>query len=284
MKGLSLSLFIFLLVLCACFCLNVAQAETNTVLNINVSSNQVVTQEVKITPGFAAIIEVPSELLSLAIADQNSFACNKMPPENNKVLCKPLVADKNFTTNLIISTEHNEFNLILVIDELGKTNYFKYVFHDRLAPKDKSLAIQSEASEKPRSNSNLMDNLLNNFQISKCSNRAETEFAVLKCLEKITIGTETYLRFQISSKSHSAFHIVKCSVVLQTLGGFTGLTLKNEAPVETAYVLKTQDLHFGELTNGVAKLSKVNAGKDQRIVFSVFTDLGQEGDLVLLDI
>jgi hypothetical protein len=53
--------------------------------------------------------------------------------------------------------------------------------------------------------------LLNDFKISKCSNRAETEFAVLKCIEKVTIGTETYLRFQLSSKSHSAFHIVKCS-------------------------------------------------------------------------
>ena len=253
-------------------------ADSKNVLDIDIKPNQVVTQEVKIAPGFAAIIEVPSAIISLAIADQSSFSCNKKEPENNKVLCKPLVTEK-FSTNLIITTEHNEFNLILNIDDLGKVNYFKYNFHDGSLPIKSDVAVAED-----RPNSNLMDNLLNDFKYSKCNFHIENDYAALKCVEKILVGTETYLKFSISSAYRSPLDIVKCSIAIQTLGGFTGLSLKTETPINTEYAIKTHDLRFGEITYGIVKLPKINVRKDQRMVLSVYTNLGKGSDLTLVDI
>lgn len=258
-------------------------ADNDHVRRIEISEGQTVTQEIVIAPGFAVMIEVPTELVSFSIADQTSFTCDKVPPDLNKILCKPLTSSP-FTTNLIASTAKNEFNIILRADINGDAHPFKYVFYDHADDKISALSQELPTTIEAVSGNNLMDHLLDDYRHEKCSDRSSNQYAEIRCLEKIRIGTESYLRFQITSRARVSFNIVNVSAVIQTLGGFTGLNLKSESPAMTNYVIKTKNLRFGENVIGIVKIPDVAVSESQRAVLTIYTDLGKEADLILKDI
>jgi len=248
-----------------------------SVENVKVSKGQVVTQQVTVTPGFAVMFEVPVEVVSFSIADQTSITCDKIPPDNNKILCKPLTIN-DFATNLIITTEHNEFNIILKISRDGKEHPFKYVFYD--SAQKASLAQVNNMPLETRQ-SNILDQLLNDYTHEKCKDRNANAYVEIRCLEKIRLGTDSYLKFKIISRGKAALKIVKCDVVLQTLGGFTGLTIKSETPYGTEQALKKKTLSPNEETFGIIKIPNVTVKEEQQLVLSVYTDIGKEGDLMM---
>ena len=248
-----------------------------SVKKVKVSKGQVVTQQVTVTPGFAIMFEVPIEVVSFSIADQTSIACDKIPPDNNKLLCKPLTIN-DFSTNLIITTGNNEFNIILKISRDGKEHPFKYVFYDL---NQKASLSQIKNMPLGAKQSNILDQLLNDYTHEKCKDRNSNDYVEIRCLEKIKLGTDSYLKFKIFSRGKTAIKIVKCDVVLQTLGGFTGLTIKSETPYGTEQSIKKKTLSPNEETYGIIKIPNVTVKEDQQLVLSIYTDIGKEGDLMM---
>lgn len=266
-----------LLFLIFCICAFPALAG---VVEVRVGKGQVVTQAAKITPGFAALFELPSEIVSLSIADQTTFTCSQIPPDKNKILCKALTSSP-YATNMILTTDSNEFNIILSVDDSGSENPFKYVFRDESQKSlpSGSMAFDDNTFKQP--STNILDQLLNDYSHDRCSSKASNSFAEIRCVEMIQLGTNAYLKFIIHSFSKTPFNVVNCDVVTQTLGGVTGLAIKKESPASTQYVLKSKNMRFGEESFGIIKIPNVNPNEDQRLILTIYTDLGKEGDLKL---
>jgi hypothetical protein len=248
------------------------------VFKANINSGELVNQAIEIIPGYATIIELPSDIESYALADQSIFQCVKIPPGMNKMMCKPLIGSP-VETNLIITTIDNEFNLIMRVGKVtSKQQYFKYQF---INPHKKyDTQVYADA---PRQNGsgNLLQGILDDFVYEKCVAKESSRYLEFDCLQKIQIGTETYLRFKLLNRSTSQTEVLKLSFVVQTLGGFTGLSIKGHSTRETEFKLKASILHAGEESFGVVSMPSIALKANERLALHVFTNYGDEGDLII---
>lgn len=248
------------------------------VFKANVNSGELVNQVIEITPGFATIIELPSDIESYALADQSIFQCVKIPPGMNKMTCKPLTSSP-IETNLIITTADNEFNFIMRVgNPQAKQQYFKYQFINPLKKHEPQDYATTPVQDK---HDNLLQGILNDFEYEKCGAREANHYLEFNCLQKIQIGTETFLRFKLLNRSASQTEVLKLSFVVQTLGGFTGLSIKGHSARETEFKLKTKILHAGEESLGVVSLPSVDIKENERLALYVYTNHGDKGDLMI---
>ncbi len=252
-----------------------ARADVET---ITVHAGDVVSKNIAINPGFAVMFQFPNEVVSLTLADQTAFACDKMPNDSSRVLCKPLTQSP-FATNLVASTEANEFNLILNVDPDGGKHPFKYVFSDG---KSTNRAFSTSSYSTPKQGSseiNIMNLMMDHYETKPCRLKGTSSYARFDCLEVIEIGAEQYLRFSISGHSSSPIRIVKLVLNHESLGGLTGLAVKDEASTELDYSIKNDSLRNGDETYGVIKLPHQDGANNNRSCLVVMTDQGTQGDI-----
>lgn len=247
---------------------------------ISVSGGDVVSKEISINPGFAVMFQFPEEVQALTLADQTAFACDKMPTDSSRLLCKPLTQSP-FTTNLVVSTSKNEFNLVLNVDPSGKKHPFKYVFSD--GKSHSSLKTNRDPSQNhgntTSSGINLMDMILDHYESTSCHAKGENSTLRFRCLELIEIGTDRYMRFSLSVSSDSSIRIIKMALNTESLGGLTGLSVADESSLDVDYSLKHDSIGRGEESIGIVKLPGSDTGDGKRHCLFVLTDRGQEGDL-----
>ena len=167
----------------------------------------------------------------------------------------------------------------VVVD--GQKNPFKYVFFDQAQKQVTSdTGYNAGYADTPIIN-NIMDTILNDYQHNPCYDRVRNDYAELWCLETITLGTDRYLKFKLISRSKESFDVLKADLVVQTLGGFTGLSLKNETPSGVEQIIKNKNLRYNEETTGIVKLPNITINENQRVVLSVYTSRGKKGDLTM---
>lgn len=198
---------------------------------IQITKNQMITQAIQVNPGYATIIEFPETILSMTLADSNIFQCVPMLPSDRMITCKTLVRE-SYSTNLIVVTESNEFNLMMSVRSQRGESPFKYSFHNpSLKPKDQ---ISPETNDHLDS-CDLLPSLLSDYKHQECKQKNINSYAEIICLEKISIGTDVFLKFRVGSKSKTKFVIINCYIAIQTLGGFTGLAIKEELPISSMF-------------------------------------------------
>lgn len=257
------------------FYLSSTLANSAKVFTLKIKKGDTVSQDISVMPGFAVIIEFPSEIVApVAIPDRNSFACERKVPAYNSILCRPLTGE-NIATTAIITTENNEFILNLNVTNTKENTYDKYVFIDPTQTKSEQDVTKSEIQD------NLLNILLKDFSYEPCSSKTANNYLQLNCLEKIQIGTDSYLKFSILNVGSSAIEIIKCGTIVQTLGGFTGLSLKSEVPQDTEYLLSQKNIHHGEKIFGVLKIPNLGVSSSQRLILHIYTNIGKDADIVL---
>ncbi len=251
-----------------------AQAEVET---IAIKQGDVVSKDIAINPGFAVMFQFPDETVAITLADQTSFACDKMPTDTTRVLCKPLTQSP-FATNLVVTTSSNEFNLVLSVDPTGKKHPFKYVFYSGKTPTvtGQSISRQSLAIQ---SSQNLMDLISDHFASRPCRAKGESPAVLFKGTDIIEIGTERFLRFSLVGKGSGAVRVVRITVAHESLGGLTGLSIKDEKSVDVNYSLKSEVINPGSEVTGVLKLPQNSTGEHQRQSLVVMTDQGVKNDV-----
>ena len=252
-------------------------AGNHKVIKVNVKKGQVVTHKISVTPGFAVLLEVPDDIVSHVLTDPNVFSCVKNPPSYKKILCKPLLT-KRFSTNLVVSTENNEFNFVLVIDKLLMDNPFKYVFSNGSSYNKKT---NFSAEKNMNSNSSMIHTLLEDYDHKVCRSKDSSHLLELECVERIKIGAETFIRFKLSSKAKEQVQVLNCAFVVRSYGGFTGLSLKESRPIPSQYRIKSDNLRFGEETYGIVKMPRASLNQGQKLSLAVFTDMTTNHSLEL---
>lgn len=257
------------------FLLMVPLVSQAKVLSRKVSKNQVVTQEVLLKPGFATMIEVPSEIDSYILSDKTLFTCSKIYP-NNRLTCKPLT-EIPLSTNLIVTTADNEFNLILRIASNETNIYFKYAFENRETPK--KIAVSPVNGEAQKPSGDTLNRLLYDFKYEKCWSKTSNEYLEFSCLEKVTLGHETFLKFVLKGKSRTPFSILNVNYIVKTFGGFTGLKLKDSRTIAAEYLLPHKNLSFQSEVRGIVKVPSISLRKNQKSFLTISTDMGRDADL-----
>jgi len=251
----------------------------SNVETIMIKNGEVVSKDVAINPGFAVLFQFSEEVVALTLADQTSFACDKMPSDGAKVLCKPLTQN-SYVTNLVVITTSNEFNLVLTVDPSNIKHPFKYLFSDGTISFVKS-ALPSTNSTRVNtsSNNNLIDVLMDQFASRPCHLKSENSVLKFRCKEFIEIGSDKYVRFSLTGISSSPFKIIKISLNQESLGGLTGLAVKDVNSIEITYALKEDSVSKGEEIMGIVKLPVDGISKDNRTSLNIMTDNNQGGDL-----
>lgn len=260
----------------------IAQAQ---VASIHVESNQLVTQKISMSPGLASIVEFPEEILSMAVADGKVVQCIQMPPHNNRLTCKSLVQER-FTTNMMINTQSNEYNLIFEVDVYGSKHPFKYQFINESVAKA-LMNDQKKSDDQWMFDTHGIANidvLLDDYSHQECSQKYKNKMASIKCLDRIQMGVEEYIRFEIQSDTSFPIQLIQCQVVMQTMGGLTGLVVKSEHHENVTYRLHQTTLHPGEKTQGILIVPRLSQQSNQRAVLLVQTNQGRDSDLILKDI
>lgn len=247
---------------------------------IAVRQGDVISKDISINPGFAVMFQFPQDVQALTLADQTAFACDKMPSDFSRILCKPLTQSP-FMTNLVVSTAQNEFNLILNVDSSGKKHPFKYVFTD-----GKSVSSYKPIANRHQQNgstslpsSNLLDLILDHYNTLSCRARGESSLLRFRCIEIIEVGTERYLRFSLTGIGSEPIKVLKMSLSSENLGGLTGLSISEESSIDIDFSLKQENLGRAEESLGVVKLPRIESSKGKRLGLVVMTDQGQKGDL-----
>jgi hypothetical protein len=254
-------------------------ARDANVFRLKVEKNQVIAQDVHVKPGKATIIEFPADVVGpIAIPDRSIFSCERKIPAYNAVICRPLV-NYAVSTTAIVTTDNNEFILGLYVDDLTANQYDKYEFYYAGAKNKKQSRVDDI---NPISDGTpILNSLLNDFKHDDCNHKKTNDYLSVSCTEKITLGTSSYIKFSISSQSRQRVAIINVSVVIQTLGGFTGLSLKEEMPVHVEYRLTHNELRYGETIYGVLKVPQIAIRENQRKILYVHTDIGKEADIYL---
>lgn len=239
---------------------------------IPISKGKVVVENVIIEPGNAAIIEFPSDIIApIPIPDRSIFSCDRKIPSYNSIICRP-IKDTGLSTTAIVTTEFNEFILTLSSSSGEENSFVKYKFLDHSQSSNK-IQDSFDRLESDRTHG-MIDMLLNDFGFKKCKSRSTSMDLKMTCNDIIQIGTEKFLRFTLSSKYKSKIDILSCNAVLQTFGGFTGLTLKNEKPENAQFKLTQNSLRFGEEVQGIIKIPNVSVQDNQRLSVKITTDVG----------
>lgn len=243
--------------------------------NVHVKSGELINKEISINPGFAVMFQFPDEATALTLADQTSFACDKMPTDPARVLCKPLTQSP-FSTNLMVTTTTNEFNLVLSVDPSAAKHPFKYVFYTGSVPAVFKSVI--EKSSLPSSSSqNLIGMILDHYSSKPCRLDGESLAAEFRCLNRIEIGADQYLRFAIKGKG-SMVKVIKITINSESLGGLTGLAVRDEGSSDVEYSLTDTPAGGGEMI-GVLRIPQSEVKENKRNCLVVMTDRGRQGDI-----
>lgn len=245
---------------------------------ISIKSGDVVSQDVTINPGFAVMFQFPKDVLALTLADQTAFACDKMPTDLTRILCKPLTQN-SFATNLVVTTENNEFNLVLKVDPSGGKHPFKYVFSDGKSPVTVGHTSVLSTSDSSAPAKNLMDLVLDHYDTQPCRLKGDTLSVHFRCLDTIEIGADKFVRFSLSGKSSHPVKIVKIVLSRESLGGLTGLAVKEESSLDVDYSLKSDTLGSSEETAGILRMPREDQNQNKRLCLVVMTDQGRESDV-----
>lgn len=258
-----------------------SQVFASNVETISISVGDVISKEISINPGFAVMFQFSDEVVALTLADQTAFACDKMPTDISKVLCKPLTQNP-YATNLVVTTESNEFNLVLSVDPSGKKHAFKYVFSNGKVKGTNSSNLKSNiqlSRNYGATSGNLMELILDHYVSGACRLKGENTVLKFRCLDFVEIGSERYVRFVLSGNSSSTIRILKLVLAEESLGGLTGLSVKESSSRDIEYSLKDENLSRGEESYGIIKLPHDTLKSDKRTSLMVMTDLGQQHDL-----
>jgi hypothetical protein len=238
------------------------------VRTIAVKDSQVLTEFIEINPGFAVLYQFPEDVLSLTLADQTAFACQKMPTETFKVLCKPLTQNQ-FSTNLVVTTASNEFNLIMSVDPNGEKHPFKYVFQN---PNKKIKLEEHRALKENVASQSLIQVLAERFEVDKCAKSQKSSALIFRCLNKISIGADHYLKFELESVTQEPVDIVKFSADEETIGGLTGLLIETGASTDLEFNLKETKLRYRDKISGIVKLPQSKASSNKRQCLHIMTN------------
>ncbi len=253
-----------------------ARAEVET---ISVKAGEFVSKSVSISPGYAVMFQFPQDVTALTLADQTSFSCEKMPTDLTRVLCKPLTTSA-FSTNLVVSSNSNEFNIVMNTDPSGKVHPFKYIF----STGGSSGQVKGQGQPIPSlPNSGvtlpLADLILDHYDSQACSQKGVSDALQFRCLDIIEIGAERYVRFLLTGKSAESVRVVKMLFSEEVLGGLTGLSISSGSSLNAEYSLKNDAIGREEQVYGVLKLPRTTLSEAKRLSLVIMTDHGQDQDV-----
>lgn len=253
-----------------------ARAEVET---ISVKPGEFVGKSVSISPGYAVMFQFPQDVTALTLADQTSFSCEKMPTDMTRVLCKPLTTSA-FSTNLVVSSDSNEFNIVMTTDPSGKVHPFKYVFSTGgssgqvKGQGDVILSTPNSGGALP-----LADLILDHYSSQACSQKAASDSLQFRCLDRIDIGSQSYVRFLLTGKSPESVRVVKMLFSEEVLGGLTGLSISSGSSLNAEYSLKNDEISREEQVYGVLKLPSTTLSEAKRLSLVIMTDRGIDHDV-----
>lgn len=253
-----------------------ARAEVET---ISVKAGDFVSKSVSISPGYAVMFQFPQDVMAMTLADQTSFSCEKMPTDMTRVLCKPLTTSA-FSTNLVVSSDSNEFNIVMNTDPSGKVHPFKYIFSTggfSAQAKGQGQVVPST----PNSSGALpLANLiLDHYDSLSCSQKGSSASLQFRCLDIIEIGAEKYIRFLLTGKSAESVRVVKILFSEEVLGGLTGLSISSGSSLNAEYSLKNDEISREEQVYGVLKLPSTTLSEANRLSLVIMTDRGNDQDV-----
>ncbi|MBF0107307.1 MAG: hypothetical protein HQM16_18505 [Deltaproteobacteria bacterium] len=238
----------------------------------------IVTQRVVLVPGYAVLIEVPQDIVSYTLADQNIIQCAKIPPHQNKMTCKALSGQK-YSTNLIISTDKHEINLIMEIDPATTDRIFKYVFYDsQQTQATRAVAVSDYPGDGPPLS---LEGILGDLEVTGCHLGGINKYMDMECDDTVRVGTDKYIRLGLTNRGREKLSLVGVRVTRQVLGGFTGLAVKNETSMDAPFYFATKTLSPRETTRAIIKLPKAAVNDTERLILVIATDRGSDADLVI---
>lgn len=246
---------------------------------ISVKAGEFVSKSVSISPGYAVMFQFPEDVTALTLADQTSFSCEKMPTDMTRVLCKPLTTSA-FSTNLVVSSDSNEFNIVMNTDPSGKVHPFKYVFSTG-GSSGQSKGQGQVIPSTPNSSGALplADLILDHYDSQACSPKGSSASLQFRCLDIIEIGAERYIRFLLIGKSAESVRVVKMLFSEEVLGGLTGLSISSGSSLNAEYSLKNDEISHEEKVYGVLKLPSTTLSEAKRLSLVIMTDRGKDQDV-----
>lgn len=252
------------------------QAEVET---IPITAGEFVSKSVSISPGYAVMFQFPHDVTALTLADQTSFSCEKMPTDLTRVLCKPLTTSA-FSTNLVVSSDSNEFNIVMTTDPSGKVHPFKYVFSTGgSSGQAKGQGIVKDPTPTSGGALPLADLILDHYDTQACSQKGASDSLQFRCLDRIEIGTQSYVRFILTGKSPESVRVVKMLFSEEVLGGLTGLSISAGATLNAEFSLKNDEISREEQVYGVLKLPSTTLSESKRLSLVIMTDRGNDHDV-----
>lgn len=241
---------------------------------IQIKRGETISRSASISPGFAVMFQFPEDVLSLTLADQTVFSCDRMPSQDYRIMCKPLTHQK-FSTNLVVTTESNEFNIILTVDGFGEKNPFKYVFTHGGGSEHQ---ITRSSVSKPSQSFSVLDLLAQGFSVKPCSLKGKSMSGSFVCESLVQIGSDSFVDFKIISKNKKT-DLIKVSMVRQSLGGMTGLVVQDEASVDVPFRLHTNS-DSGVIT-GLIQVPNVSKETTSRHVLKLLTNSENQPDIIV---
>jgi len=261
---------IFLLILLLFFPLLISAAP------IHISKNKIIQRTISLTPGFAAMIQFPQDIMSMDLADPSIVHCERSSVDPKSALCKPKVYDRH-STNLIVTCESNKFNLTLTVDP-NKNKPTNIISFEHVKAKEPKLATIIEP-KCPNITDNLIDKMITGFKIVNFSRTSRNEFAKLKTDKVMFFGDHVYITFDLKNNNYASYEVLRVDVYLEKLGGMTGMSIRSERLLPTDYRLISHTISSGNSVLGIVKFKNMILEENQALSLRITEKTDKRKDL-----
>jgi len=244
---------------------------------ITIQKDKIIQQTITLTPGFATMIQFPQDIMSMDLADPKIIHCERSSVDPKSALCKPKTYDAH-STNLIVTTESNRFNLTLSVtsDQKKKASIITFKFRQEEEP---ILNEQKFTCLSKNDDDFLLNDIVAGFRVANFHRTIKNEFAKLKTEQIMFIGRNVYLTFIIENNDYAIYEILRTDIYLEKLGGMTGLAIRSERTLPASYRLTNHSISKGETAFGVIRFKKVILEEDQILSFRISEKTDKRKDL-----
>jgi len=222
------------------------------------------------------MLQFPEDIMSMDLANSNVVLCERNSVDPNSALCKPKTYDK-FSTNLIVTTESNKYNLS-ISSNLGSkpsnniiTFKYKNTSEPELYVEPKTLCVNNQ--------DRVLSSMIKGFNVENINKTSNNNYAGLTIDKALFLGDQIYITFRIENNHYAIYEILRVDVYLENLGGLTGLSIRSEKVVHADYRLSGNKINTGNSIHGVVKFKNTILREDQALSLRIVEKTDQRKDL-----